>query len=88
MGFTLANLKQSCRALELPVTGLKADLVHRLASAQGKPTANQVEEVKKLRQAALARGIDYTLSASHLRSRESTRVWLSGAQAELAMRHH
>ncbi len=73
MGCTVAaNLKESCRALELPVGGSKADLVRRLASAHsscrnpagrpilewGAPTANQVEEVKNMRQARLARGLD------------------------------
>jgi hypothetical protein len=86
MEFTVANLKESCRVLELPVGGLKADLVRRLTSFPGTPTSNQIEEVKKTRLGLLSRGLDYTLAASDLGNRECTRMWLSGAQTELAQR--
>ena len=86
VGFTLETLKDSCRALKLPVGGLKADVVRRLSSFPGAPKVNQIEEVKKLQLVLLARGLDCSLAASDLRSCECTRVWLSRAQAELATR--
>ena len=86
VGFTWETLKDSCRALKLPVGGLKADVVRRLSSFPGAPKVNQIEEVKKLQLVLLARGLDCSLAASDLRSCECTRVWLSRAQAELATR--
>ncbi len=59
------------------------EIAMHLDTAEGGPTPNQADEIHKLRQALLLRGLDYPLPVSDVVSRDGARSWLALAQARL-----
>jgi hypothetical protein len=84
--YTVKELREACRARQLPVGGLKADIIRRLTLAEGLPTPTQLETICRNRTTLITRGLSYPLALEDVLYKDKARAWLSGSAAELSRR--
>ena len=85
--YTVPVLREACRARGLPVGGLKADIIRRLAAAAGLPTPSQIETMRRTMTTLATRGLSYPLLLlEDVMVKERARAWLCGSAGVLSRR--